>query len=127
MEEVVGSIPTRSTKINNLQMPTLPSRVRKGAESPSAASSQQLLSAIPLLLGDGTRVNVERRPATRMTQQFLSHLDVDAQRPQIRRERMTEAVPADLSACNASPHKSGPNAFLQYAIRAEGSGASEPN
>ena len=85
------------------------------------------MAGIPLLLGCGTGVNVERRSATRVPQQFLSHLYVDAQRPQIRRERMTEAVPPDLFARDASPRKGRANALLQYAIRTERSGAFEPN
>lgn len=62
-----------------------------------------------------------------MAQQFLSYFDVDAQRSQIRRERMTETVPADLFARDAGTRKSGTNALLQYAIRTERSGAFEPN
>lgn len=59
---------------------------------------------IPLLLGDCTSVSVERRPTARVSQQFLSYFDVDAQCSQIRRQRMTEAVPTDLLADDACPY-----------------------
>jgi hypothetical protein len=62
----------------------IPMRVLKGAEVsslPSVASSQQLSNSHPLLLGDRTSVDVERRPTARMSQQFLSYFDVHPQCP----------------------------------------------
>ena len=130
MEEVIGSIPIRSTKINSLQDCQFRrgcGRVLNSFHFRRQHHCDNSMAGIPLLLGYGTSVNVERRPATRVAQQFLSHLDVDAQRPQICGERVTEAVPADLFARNASPRKSRANPLLQYAIRTERSGAFEPN
>ena len=79
----------------------------------------ELCVRIPLLLGDGTRVNVERRPAVGMAQQFLRHLDVHSHRPQVRRQRVTEVVPADLLAHDACPLERRPDAPLQQTVRTE--------
>jgi hypothetical protein len=38
-----------------------------------------------------------------MSHQFLSDLNVDTKRSQVRRERMTEAVPADLFSGDSDP------------------------
>jgi hypothetical protein len=80
---------------------------------------------IPLLLGDGARVNVQRRPAVRVPQKFLRHLYIHSHRPQIRRQRVTEVVPTDLLAYDACPLERRPNAPLQQTVRAERLFASE--
>jgi hypothetical protein len=56
-----------------------------------------------LLLRDRAGVNIKRRAATGMPHQFLSDFNVDTKRSQVRRERMTEAVPADLSSNDSDP------------------------
>lgn len=81
---------------------------------------------IPLLLGR-TSVNVERRPTACVSQQFLSYFDVDAQCSQIRRPRLTEAVPTDLLADDTCQYSCKPNTLLKQTIRAEGFVAFEPN
>lgn len=55
-------------------------------------------------MGYGLCVDIECRPAARVQQQFLSSLDVDAEHSQIRRQRMTEAVAADLFADDGRPN-----------------------
>lgn len=56
----------------------------------------------------------------RMPQQFLSNLDIDTERSQIRCQRMTKAVPANLFSNDSDPCKSRSNAFFENAVRAEG-------
>jgi hypothetical protein len=71
----------------------------------------------PLPLGHGTSADVERRPATRVPQQFLGHLDAHAKRSQICRERVAEAMPADLLVHDARPDWRRPNTLLRHAVR----------
>ena len=80
-----------------------------------------------LLLIDRAGVNIKRRAATGMSHQFLSDFDVDTERSQIRRKRMTEAVPADLFSDDSDPCQRGTNALFQDAVRTEGLGPFEPN
>jgi hypothetical protein len=54
-----------------------------------------------------------------MPHQFLSDFDVDTKRSQVRRERMTEAVPADLFSNDSDPRECGANALLQDAVGTE--------
>jgi hypothetical protein len=62
-----------------------------------------------------------------MPHQFLSDLDVHTERSQIRRQRMTEAVPADLFSNDSDLCKSRSNALLEDAVRTEGFASFEPN
>jgi hypothetical protein len=86
--------------------------VLKHFHPPRQQHFHQLRIRIPLLLGDGARVNIQRRPAVRVPQKFLRHFDIHTHRPQVRRQRVTEVVPADLLAHDACPYERRPDAPL---------------
>jgi hypothetical protein len=62
----------------------------------------------PLLLRDRTSVDVERRPTTRMSQQFLSDFDVDLRSTRISRMLGTSAfsVRTEFSVTTAGRERS---------------------
>ncbi len=50
--------------------------------------------------------------------QFLGDLDIHTEPPEIRRQRMTKTVPADLLVDDSIPRECGSNAPLQNAVGA---------
>ena len=116
MEEVVGSIPTRSTNylliLSSFWRPfgslSLLRRVLKFCCLRRQHHLNHLRVRFPFLPGYGTGIDIERRPATRMPQQFLRHFYVDAQCSQIRRQRMAsrfvcpQCRPVPVQAENSS-------------------------
>jgi hypothetical protein len=113
MEEVIGSIPIRST--NTFYNESVPDT---GSESPLSPRVRKVLKFLQvqgkhqfndfqarfaLLLVDRAAVNIKRRAATEMSHQFLSDLNIDTKRSKVCRERMTEAVPADLFSGGSDP------------------------
>jgi len=75
-----------------------------------------------LLLILRARVNIKGCAATGMPHQLLSDVNVDAKRSEVRREGLTEAVPADLFSNDSDSHSCGANALLQDAVGIEGLG-----
>jgi hypothetical protein len=131
MEEVVGSIPTRSTNIpfNTKHLQALHGRVqpRRGCgrvlkffHFQRQHQFNDFQARFALLVIDSAGVNVECCAAAGVSHQFLSHLDVDPERSQIRRKRMTKTVPADALANDAFFGKRRPDALLQNAVGTEG-------
>jgi hypothetical protein len=85
MEEVIGSIPIRSTNNSTTYGDQLPyrgfRRVLKLFRFRFQEHRDQVVIGRALLLGHRVRVNVERRPTVRMPQQFLRYLHINAHRP----------------------------------------------
>ena len=79
-----------------------------------------------LLLIDRTGVNIERRAAAGMAHQLLSYFDINAERPHIRRQRMTEAMPADLFSSDSDSCQRRANTLLQNAVGTKRLGAFGP-
>ena len=131
MEEVIGSIPIRSTNIPFINR-YLPTPARWGHASRGCGRVLKFLhfqrqhqcndfqARFALLLRDRAGVNIKRRAAARMSHQFLCDLDVDAERSQVGRKGVTKSVPADMLSDNSASRQCGTNALLQDAVWTEG-------
>jgi hypothetical protein len=97
MEEVIGSIPIRSTNksFNTYYLRVLVDRrklcrgvrrVLKFVHFQRHHHLNYFCVRVPLLLRYSTSVDIERRPAACMPQQFLRYFDVDSESSQVRRK-----------------------------------------
>ncbi len=136
MEEVIGSIPIRSTNYPFIySYLTAPPNSLLGVRGCGMVLNLQHFqrkhqfhhsqTRLPLLLRDRAGVNVEGRATAKMPDQLLSDLNVDTKRSQVRRERVTKAVPADLFPDDSDPRQRRTNALLEDAVRTEGLGSFE--
>jgi hypothetical protein len=106
MEEVIGSIPIRSTNIPFIDkdLPALQffvdscggcGRVLKFLHFQRQPQFNDFQARFALLLVDRAGVNVKRRATAGMPNQLLCDLDVHAERSQVGREGVTKTVQAD--------------------------------
>ena len=114
MEEVIGSIPIRSTKIPfiNSYLPAPArcahasrgcGRVLKFLHFQRQHQFNDLQARFALLLVDRPGVNVKGRATAGMRHQFLCDLDANAERSQVGREEVTETEPAITFSDNSDP------------------------
>jgi hypothetical protein len=81
---------------------------------PAEASIHDFQACFALLLINRAGANVEGCAAAGMPDEFLSNLEVHTERRQIRRQRMTEAVPADLFPTTPIFARAGRTLFSRF-------------
>src|SRR5205823_5104799 len=86
-----------------------------GEDAEILAFPASITISITLLLasGDGSRIDVERDPGVRVTQEFLGCLQIRTSRSQVGCQRVTEAVPSDHFAGYIRPDQSRADHFLE--------------
>src|ERR1035441_8080467 len=74
----------------------------------------------PLLRRDGLGVEVKGDFRVGVTEKFLSDFNIDAQKPQIRPQRMPEGMPSNRLPANSGPLRSRANDLLEERVRPNG-------
>jgi hypothetical protein len=123
MEEVIGSIPIRST---NKSFGNIGLRHRhfvdgssEGAEGCGSFCTSSCSINFNDFAGRPRGCKCQESCDSRNAASIPCNFDVDVERSQIRCEGMTEAVPANLFSNNSAPRQCGTNALLLDTVRTE--------